>query len=388
MAAERHASCAIVSKADSGIDLPQFVCADTRVALVKIAKLFRSQFIGTVIAISGSFGKTTTKDILRLLLAVGNNATFGNLNGDLGVPMTLATLNNDEIFAVIEVAVDRPGDMDILAPMVSPHIAIVTGIGKAHMRNMGSEEGTAREKCKLVGHAIANGGCGIFTGECLRFDYFRGLREGSIVVEEGSPSAGYGVRMCRGRTLVNVMLDGQSFPFAVPRMMSPGTIKDFALACLCALRCGVQPEAIGKRIARWEPTPMRGEIVKSGERTYFMDCYNANPTSFRDSCEHFDRLFPHGNRLLIIGALMEEEIGPTAADENAALLENFPVRRGDCVIIIGDGVEQLAKKVCRCHSRAFALAEEARHVVESFRGVVYLKGHRHYRLETLVFGAQ
>ncbi|MDR0742684.1 MAG: hypothetical protein LBE98_04455 [Puniceicoccales bacterium] len=377
------ASCAIVSQSKPDIDLPQFVCDDPNVATVEMAKLARSMFRGTVIAITGSFGKTTTKDILKLLLAVEKNVTLENKNGQRGVPMTLATITNDEAFAVVEVGIDAVSTMDKLAELVVPHIAILTGIGKIHMSGMGSESTIAREKSKLLRGAIKNNGHGIFPEECLRFSACRKIQDHCRVIKENGKDMGYRMAMEGDQCHVSLRVGGKDLKFTMPHSMSQGIVKNFVLACICTLECGIDASNIQKRINLWKPSKWRGEIIATTTRTYFADCYNANSIAFANSLAHFDRLFPHGNRLFVIGALIRCEVGNGVIGDNTTLLKSLPLRENDEVIVVGEPANFSMNAINR-NWKVFSSASQAMEVVTNFRGVVYLKGHRIYKLESLI----
>ncbi|MDR1232654.1 MAG: hypothetical protein LBJ75_00080 [Puniceicoccales bacterium] len=377
------ASCAIVSRPSPAIDLPQFVCEDSNVAMVEMAKLARSTFRGTMIAITGSFGKTTTKDILKLLFGIEKNVTLENKNGQRGVPMTLATVTNDEAFAVIEVGIDAICTMDKLVELVVPHIAILTGIGKIHMSGMGSESTIAREKSKLLRGAIKNNGHGIFPEECLRFSACRKIQGLCRIIKEGGEDMGYHMTMEGGQYHVTMRFKEKDLKFVMPHLMSQGIVKNFVLACICALECGVDAANIQKRINLWKPSKWRGEIIATPARTYFADCYNANAIAFANSLAHFDRLFPHGNRLFVIGALIRCEVGNGVIGDNAALFKNLPLRENDRVIIVGESANFSMDAVNR-NWKVLPSASQAMETVTNFHGIVYLKGHRVYKLESLI----
>ncbi|MDR2603572.1 MAG: hypothetical protein LBC11_03370 [Puniceicoccales bacterium] len=377
------ASCAIVSHPKPDIDLPQFVCDDTNVAMIEMAKLARSMFRGTMIAITGSFGKTTTKDILKLLLGIEKNVTLENKNGQRGVPMTLATITNGEAFAVVEVGIDTICTMNKLVELVVPHIAILTGIGKIHMSGMGSESTIAHEKSKLLRGAIKNNGHGIFPEECLRFSTCRKIQDHCRVVKENGEDMGYRMAMKGDQCHVTVMFSGKKSKFTMPHLMSQGIVKNFVLACICALECGIDATNIQKRINLWKPSKWRGEIIATTPRTYFADCYNANSIAFANSLAQFDRLFPHGNRLFIIGALIRCEVGNGVIGDNAILFKSLPLRENDGVIVIGEPTN-FSMDAINCNWKVFPSASQAMEAVTSFHGVVYLKGHRIYGLESLI----
>jgi UDP-N-acetylmuramyl pentapeptide synthase len=383
-AMERRASCAIVSRPDPTVDLPQFICPDTQGAIESIARLFRSAFTGTTVAVTGSFGKTTTKDILKLLFGIENNATLGSQNGQIGVPFTLALLQNSERFAAVEVGVDALGTMGKLADLVRPDVAIVTGIDKVHLPSMVDGPSIAAEKCGLITGALARKGRGIFLDDCLGFDAFKKLQNLCTVVSAGGDEFGYGMDIVDGRFEVTVTYEGRAHRFAMPPSMGRGGAKDFVLACTCALGCGIGADTIREKISQWRPSRWRGEIVEAGGRTFFADCFNANPVALADSLENFDRLFPHGGRLFVVGLFTEEGLGDGAPQENALLCGGLPIRPGDRVILLGDGAERFIDRI-ECPDRsAFPTATAALAAVKDFRGVVYLKGHRSYGLENLI----
>ncbi|MDR2737914.1 MAG: hypothetical protein LBB18_03175 [Puniceicoccales bacterium] len=383
-AEEKGASCALVSKPNGMLRLPQFICGDTKIALTEIAKLARSMFKGKVIAVTGSIGKTTTKEILRLLLDVKHNATFENKNGQLGIPMTLAVLNNGENFAIVEVGVDVTGNMDRFAELIRPDVAVVTKIERIHIAGMRDESTIAREKCKLPVWAIENNGYGVFNGACLKFEDFRRISNSCIVVEERGTNVGYEVMSNGDGHSVFVAMDGERMEFTVPRLMSTGVAENFALACVCARKFGVDSKKIQEKIAGWTPAKWRGEIVRTRERVYFADCYNANLAALMDSLVQFDKLFPHGGRLFVIGTLMEKELGETAENANRTVCEILPIRASDAVVIVGENADRFLGKISCSSKKFFQSVREAREIVEKFSGVVYLKGHRHYKLENLI----
>ena len=378
------ASCALVSRPDTTSKLPQFICKNTKDTLREIAMVARSKFFGRTIAITGSYGKTTTKELLSLLLGIKNNTNYQNFNGQLGVPLTVATIDNAEPFAVIEVGVDTPGEIDNLIELVRPDLAIVTGITTIHILHMGSEEKIAQEKSKLVMNALQRGGIGILAEECLKFSPFVSIKSQCIIARKSAKDFGYELEILPNHYSVVIYFKHKKFYFELPKSMSLGTIQDFILACTCALQCGITPDKIQEKIATWQPTHLRGEIIHKGHRTYFADCYNANFVALLDSLRHFDYLFPNNHRLFVIGTLKSEEIGPTAMTQNLSILKSIPLRDGDRVFLVGEDSQMYAQKSGISNISAFDSYNEALTDVEKFSGTVYIKGHRSYTLERLI----
>jgi UDP-N-acetylmuramoyl-tripeptide--D-alanyl-D-alanine ligase len=185
-AREAGAAAALVAKADATAGLPQLVVADPLTAFQTIAREHRRAFRGPVIGISGSAGKTSTKNLLALLLGGetgGVLATEGNLNNHLGVPLTLTRLDaSAHRFAVIEAGISAPGEMQPLAAMIEPDVALITLVAPAHTLELGGLDGVAREKSVLPA-ATRPAGVAIFPGQAAAFPAFRELGVRTMVVE-------------------------------------------------------------------------------------------------------------------------------------------------------------------------------------------------------------
>ena len=162
------ASAALVASAQPAGAFPQLVVPDPLAAFQEVARRHRRRFEGPVIGISGSAGKTSTKELLALLLGGGGGvlATEGNLNNQLGVPLTLTRLDPAaHLYAVIEAGIGGPGEMGPLAAMIAPDIAIITLVAPAHLSELGDLAGVAREKA-LLPAAVKAGGVAIFPASC------------------------------------------------------------------------------------------------------------------------------------------------------------------------------------------------------------------------------
>src|SRR5581483_5456989 len=180
------ATAALVARAHPRIALPQLVVGDPLAAFQAIASEHRRLFAGKVVGISGSCGKTSTKNLLTLLLggeAGGVLATEGNLNNHLGVPLTLTRIEPARHrFAVVEAGVSAPGEMAPLAKMIEPDLALITLVAPAHLEDLGDVEGVAREKAALPA-AIRASGIAVFPKQCAEFTPFRELDVRTLVVE-------------------------------------------------------------------------------------------------------------------------------------------------------------------------------------------------------------
>lgn len=390
------AGAALVARANPAVALPQLVVADPLQAFQAVARAHRRVFRGPVIGISGSAGKTSTKNLLALLLggAPAVLATEGNLNNHLGVPLTLTRLDAAaHRFAVIEAGISGPGEMQVLADMIEPDISITTLVGPAHLEELGGLEGVAREKARLPA-AVRAAGVAIFPKQCDEFAAFHELGVRTMVVEpadvirpaEPPKDKVYFAVTQRGDSTAIALAYGPPPPLVFTlRRVSDGMAQNAALAICAALWLGVPREAIQARLASWSPAALRGEWRQDAGRRLFLDCYNANPASMADALATFLALAPASEpRLFVLGGM--EELGSRTADYHRALGRSLPLRSQDFAFVIGDEAEAVRAGALERGARAdqvavvTALDSVAARLVE-FRGAVFVKGSRRWQLE-------
>ena len=415
-AAEGGAVAALV-ETPRPIALPQLQVADSLVALGAIAAAVRSQFTKPVVAVTGSCGKTSTKEMLRLLLGDSRtHATAGNWNNRIGVPMTLFDLDPaSQDFAVIEAGINQPSEMAALGQMIRADLNILTNIGDAHLELLGTREKVAAEKSLLVAHAV-EGSPVILPAQALGYPAYAALAERAIVlVEEGQdlpvqdvgreiryridsiaqaslPVSGpksdtqAGMPVLRGQS---VQLDGQRYRIASP---SRGIATNAALAIVAARELGIAEADIRERIEAWRPSGDRGRIAQLGSQTFYIDCYNANPTSMADALEAFIRSAPQDTaHYYILGAM--NELGDNASDQHAAIGRLLALRPQDRAAFVGPEAWTAAYRSGALDAGAdpsqlvcAGSIEKIKSTVAEFDGAIFLKGSHSYRLEQLVPG--
>jgi len=405
------AAAALVARIDALIDLPQLVVGEaekpesfggaTLGAFQRVAQKHREKFQasgGRVIGITGSVGKTSTKNLLAALLGAQSGqgdrviATEGNLNNHLGVPLTLTRIDPvRHRFAVIEAGIGGPGEMEPLAQMIEPDVAIITAIAPAHLAALGDIDGVAREKAILAAYVRAGGdkresggGVAIFPDLLGDFAAFRALKT-----------------QCLGEGTFG----GLSTEFVLPNL-SAGMARNARLAIRTALYLGVAPAQIQARLNGWSPAPLRGQwrgpqallsggprvggpSESVGERLVYLDCYNANPASMADALDAFYAQAPEAlPRVFVLGGM--EELGERSAMFHRALGRSLRLRSQDRAYAIGDEAEALRTGALE----GGQIAPEQITVVETLdtlrseladsRGALFLKGSRRYHLETLI----
>jgi UDP-N-acetylmuramoyl-tripeptide--D-alanyl-D-alanine ligase len=392
-------SAAIVAAPNPQLALPQLVVRDPLAAFQAIAREHRRAFRGKVIGISGSAGKTSTKDLLTLLLggeAGGVLATEGNLNNHLGVPLTLTRLEAAHKFAVVEAGISLPGEMKSLADMIEPDVAIITLVAPAHTQDLGGIEGVAREKAVLPA-AVRPTGVAIFPKQTAEFPAFRELGVRTLVVERAEvvrpaqpphDKVFFAVSHRGAETAVALAYGaGQPMTFTCQRV-SDGMAQNAAIAVCAALGLGVARDVIQARFAGWKPGKLRGEIRHEDGKLLYLDCYNANPASMADALATFADVAPAGEpRLYVLGCM--EELGDQAAAYHHALGRAISLRDGDRLFAIGTFAHEICAGVLETgdFTRQIQIASTLEPVtacLADWRGAVFVKGSRKYQLERVL----
>ena len=390
------AGAALVTRANSAVALPQLVVPDPLAAFQAIAREHRRAFEGPVIGISGSAGKTSTKNLLALLLGGGPAVltTENNLNNHLGVPLTLTQLDPAlHQFAVVEAGINEPGEMEVLAGMIEPDIAIITLVAPAHLEKLGNLEAVASAKAVLPA-AVRAAGVAIFPRHCLEFAAFHDLGVRRIVVEpaevirpaEPPKDKVYFAVTQRGDRTAIALAYGPPPPlvFTMCRV-SDGMAQNAALALCAALWLGVPRDMIQARLTAWSPAKLRGELRREGGRLLYLDCYNANPAAMTDALATFDALAPPGEpRLFVLGGM--EELGAGADGYHRALGRSLHLRPQDFLFVIGDHAGAVRSAALESGNRPAQIAvvtslEPVAERLAEFRGAVFLKGSRRWQLE-------
>lgn len=394
-AQDKGASCALTGRVvDSG--LPQLVVPDPLLAMGAIAADLRVSFSSPVVGITGSCGKTSTKEMLRLLLGgESTHATKGNWNNRIGVPMTLFDLDpSAHAYAVIEAGINQPGEMALLGGMIRGDLTIITNIGPAHLELLGSLEGIANEKSKLAELAKQDSPI-VLPAAALKYRAFADLAERCIAVRFDGDSAARGAGQiveCRIEasecgTFTHVQIDEKTYEV---ESSSHGIAQNAALAIVAARSLGIAKSALAERIKAWQPESTRGRAVFSDGRYVYVDCYNANPASMIDSIAAFQQSAPRSMaRCYVLGVM--NELGDSAEEFHTAVARKLSLRPEDFVFFIGPdeltGAYQRGLKSGGGSTKQMQRARDAQSIqseVADFSGALFLKGSRSCHLETLL----
>ena len=383
-AVKKGASALVVSdaKAAATLGVPAFVVSDTTVALGLLGRYRRRAWGRTIVAVAGSNGKTSTKELTSAALGSRFSvySTRGNLNNHVGVPLTLLALPDDADIAVVEIGTNHPGEVAMLRAIVEPEVAIVTSIGEEHLEGLGDLAGVLREESAVfagVGVAIVPAGqpeIGEAARSLAQSTVSAGLNAGEVRPDSWSISPeGAGV-LRFGDVEVRPPLRGEH------------NLRNAMLAIATARALGIAVEDAAAGIARTPALPMRSAWMEIGTFTVINDAYNANPASARESLRMLSALDTKRQRVAILGSMLElGAAGPALHDEIARLALGGPAE-----IIAGVGEFARALTAAAPSDSRITTASDAPALWPLIANrlapdaVILLKGSRGTRLERLI----
>lgn len=389
-AREKGAIGALVQEERPSSALPQLLVDDSVVGFRTIAARFRNRWNFPVIAVTGSCGKTTVKDLLSLLLGGEPivQATSGNLNNLIGVPATMLSIEDTSCrFAVVEAGISERGEMAKLAETIQADTVVFTAIGPAHLECLENIDTIASEKAKLSDTSSTKRVYLGPTWKPYRSQIFGG--EGLLLEEDDSLGSLWSYRrnLENGGTLLEMKGPDGVESYRI-ESTGKGSASNAALAISVVRDCGVSAEDIALRLKFWKPSEFRGEWRTFGKTRAYLDCYNANPLSMSDALDVFQSAYESGrSRLFIIGSM--EELGEQSANWHERLGREMVVEKEDYVRLLGDGSEYILEgmkntgKVLE-NTEIVRSVEALQPLLAVFSGDVFLKGSRRYRLETAI----
>lgn len=296
----KGAVAALVSRERSGRVLR---VANTQVALEDLARQARTWWGGTVIGVTGSAGKTTTKDVIAAMLGselpVGR--TVGNFNNQIGVPVSILRLPDEARYAVLEMGMNHGGEIRHLAGIARPEVGVVTNVGYAHIENFESIEGIAAAKRELI-EALPANGLAVLNGDDVRVRGFAKAHAGRSV------TYGMGEDCDVHPAELELMATGSRFvvegvKFTTPLIGRHGVMSVLAGLAL-AREFGVRLEKTREAVAALEPSRMRGERLEVRGTLVLNDCYNSNPDAARAMLDVL-RDLPGQRRVAVLGEMLE-----------------------------------------------------------------------------------
>jgi UDP-N-acetylmuramoyl-tripeptide--D-alanyl-D-alanine ligase len=353
---------------------------DVLTALQELARHHRRQFTIPFIAITGSNGKTTTKELVSTALATHYKTytTQGNLNNHIGIPITLLNIKEDAEMAVIEMGANHQGEIAGYCSYVLPTHGIITNCGKAHLEGFGGIEGVRKGKGELFDHLRSNNGTAFIFSD---YDYLHEMSSGITSVYGYGTSAGdvtgevitsepfLNIRLTKGTGL------GQLHTHLVGEYNLPNVLCAVAVAKYFT----VPDEKIKKAIESYIPSNSRSQMIERDSNHIILDAYNANPSSMKAAIENFSKI-KAPNKVLVLGAMME--LGVESIAEHQGIVDLIGQHQWKDVVLVGGDYAKVDHPFIYLSS-----AVEARHWYhqQQFRNAyILIKGSRSMKMEAVL----
>ncbi len=387
-----------LSNSDEGLADRLIVVDDCLQTLKLLAREHRRQFDIPVIAITGTNGKTTTKELVKAVLSEKYNvlATEGNYNNDVGVPKTLLRLKPEHEVAIIEMGASHPGDIKTLAETAEPTCGLITNVGRAHLLGFGSVEGVVKTKGELYDYLRSREDGLVFvdadndvlvdmlTDEMWVTPYSTDPQKqyscvsGEMITdaEEDTPFLKFRWR----KPLMELEENGESQKWhkVQTRLVGSYNLQNLMAAVAVGINFGVDRKAICRALEAYQPTNSRSQFVDTGHNNLIVDAYNANPTSMRAALHNFATLKGQA-KMMILGDM--RELGEDSSKEHQQLVDEISETGIADVWLVGT---EFAK--ADCHYRKFDDVEAVKAEIQKNRPegrLILIKGSNGTRLYQL-----
>ncbi|HWA11643.1 MAG TPA: UDP-N-acetylmuramoyl-tripeptide--D-alanyl-D-alanine ligase [Burkholderiales bacterium] len=370
-------------------DARMLVVADARIALGQLAAYWRSRFPAPVIGITGSNGKTTVKELLASILrqAAGEDgvlATAGNLNNDIGMPLTLLSMREGHRYAAIEMGMNHLGEIAYLSRIARPNVALINNAGSAHIGELGSLEAIARAKGEIF-EGLDKDGTAVINSDDAQADYWRGLARGRRIVDFGldrkaAVSARYELTPAGSLVTIRTPADSVVATLNVPGLHN---VRNALAAATAAYALSIPAAAIAAGLGAYRGVKGRLQASRAASgATIIDDTYNANPESMKAAISVLAAR--SGAKLFVMGDM--GELGEGAEDLHAAIGE-FARRAGvDRLYALGR-MSAAAVRSFGAQARHFESLEALAAAVAADAGTddtILVKGSRFMRMERVV----
>ncbi|MCK0144564.1 UDP-N-acetylmuramoyl-tripeptide--D-alanyl-D-alanine ligase [Arenibacter sp. F26102] len=330
-AIKKGASYAVVDEREFAVNSKTILVKDVLTTLQNLAKFHRNYCKAKVVALTGSNGKTTTKELITAVLSKKYKtiATKGNLNNHIGVPLTLLSITPDTEMAIVEMGANHPKEINFLCQLAMPDYGYITNFGKAHLEGFGSEEGVIKAKSELYDHLTTHGKSIFFNAD----DPIQKNKLGSVVEKYGYSqednqffriklvSADPFVKIAVGNTIISTQLVGRY------------NFTNCCAAILMGQYFNVDLDKIKEGIENYAPQNNRSQIINKNGHHIILDAYNANPTSMTAALESFQQL-KADHKIVFLGDMFE--LGKTAEKEHQEISDLVTNMNFDQVYLIGE----------------------------------------------------
>lgn len=389
-AAAEKGAAAVISDREEGAgshSVTVILVRDSRAAQLALARHHRMKFPLKLVGVTGSVGKTSTKDMVFAVLSAKFNTlkTEGNFNNDIGLPRTLFRLNESYGAAVIEMGMSDLGEISVLSKAAVPDICIITNIGWCHIENLKTRENILGAKLEILDGAsesaplILNG-----DDEFLKNVDIPGRRIVKYGRSEGCDVRAENIVQNADGQEFTLLYRGKSYGAKLP-VVGEHHVMNALAAFAAGIEAGMSPEEIVPAFMRYEASGMRQRIEKRGDVTVILDCYNASPTSMESSLSVLGGMTVPGRKCAVLGDMLE--LGEMSAQLHAGVAD-YIMKNADCAFLYGAEMAHCRERLERAGFEAHHSTDKAALTAELLEWLrpgdaVLFKGSRGMRMEEI-----
>lgn len=382
-AIEKGCAYAVIDNAEYQKDDHFILVEDVLQTFKDLAREHRRQFNIPVIGITGTNGKTTTKELIASVLSEKYNTLFtqGNFNNDVGVPKTLFRLNEQHEIAVVEMGASHPGDIKTLVETVEPTCGLITNVGKAHLQGFGSFEGVKKTKGELYDYLKAHDALVFINGNNEHLLQMAQSRDICRAIEYGTQEdcqVNGSIISCAPflKFQWNSNVEGINVQQEIQtHLIGSYNIDNMLAAIAIGLHFGVSPEQIHHALSNYIPTNNRSQMEETGKNHLVVDAYNANPSSMKAALDNF-HLMEVSPKMAILGDM--RELGEASAEEHQKAVDLMKEYGFENIWLVGDEFGNT-----QCNYRKFKDVEEVKAAIiaEDIKGFnILIKGSNSTKL--------
>ena len=352
-----------------------FYVPSTLKFLQDLAKHHRNQLDIPIIGLTGSNGKTTTKEIIHAVLSQKYNVqyTFGNLNNHIGVPLTLLSIKPEHEIAVIEMGANHQQEIDMLCELAQPNIGYITNFGKAHLEGFGGVQGVIKGKSELYDYLTDNKQTILVNeDDPIQVERTNGYEP---KISFGAETSDYQFSEFSENNLVGLVYQENQ---VLSKLTGNYNYTNLCAAASLGLHFDLNFEQIKVAIENYLPTNMRSQVLEKNGKTFVLDTYNANPSSMAESLKNFNNF--NGTKTIIIGDMLE--LGDESEKEHHSILDQANSLNFDEIITVGNEFKKI-----NATSKSYLNSKELSEYLKSNKiesKNILLKGSRGIALEQIL----
>lgn len=382
-ALNQGAAYAIVDEKDYATDSLIIYVEDVLKSLQKLARYHRQQLNLPILAITGSNGKTTTKELTAAVLSTKFNIVFtqGNLNNHIGVPLTLLSMTSDTEIGIVEMGANHPGEIATLSEIALPNYGLITNVGKAHIEGFGSFDGVKKTKAELYRFIEKTDGK-IFINQANPHLREMARETPNIPYTTNKDMPGFHGELIEANPFMVCRL---KFPkgwlYIKTRLIGGYNLENALAASTIGNFFEIDPIKIKEALENYVPANNRSQFIESDRNQLQLDAYNANPSSMQVALDTFQQINNHPKGV-ILGDMLE--LGTSSGEEHQKVVDRLATNEPDFVLLVGP---EFAKCEMPDSFKSFGKTEDAKSYLESTKPAGFyllIKGSRGMKLESLV----